>query len=92
MSLKVPDQERLWSDLRQIRQLIETGAPITPEDRLQTGMPVEIRSGPLTGLRGTIQRTASGRRFVVQVDFIQRQRLGRIGRLYAGQGELERLW
>lgn len=72
LSLKVPDQDRLWADLRQIRRLIETGAPITPEDRLQTGMQVEIRSGPLTGLKGTIQRTAAGRRFVVQVDFIQR--------------------
>lgn len=72
MALKVPDQERLWADLRQIHRLIETGAPITPEDRLQAGMKVEIRSGPLQGLRGTVLRTATGRRFVVQVDFIQR--------------------
>jgi len=34
--LKVSDQDRLWNDLRQIHRLIETGAPITPEDRLQS--------------------------------------------------------
>ncbi len=72
MALAVPDQLRLWQDLRQIRQLIESGAPITAEDRLQTGMQVEIRSGPLMGLKGVILRTGSSRRFVVQVDFIQR--------------------
>jgi transcriptional antiterminator RfaH len=71
-SLVVHDQERLWRDLRQVWGLIATGAPITPEDRLAPGVPVEIRSGPLAGLHGTILRTASGRRFVVQVDFIQR--------------------
>lgn len=72
MTLKVTDQARLWHDLSQVRRLIEVGAPITPEDHLQPGAKVEIRNGPLAGLTGTIIRTASGRRFVVQVDFIQR--------------------
>jgi transcription antitermination factor NusG len=35
-------------------------------------MMVEITSGPLAGLRGRILRSASGQRFVVQIDFIQR--------------------
>jgi transcriptional antiterminator RfaH len=69
-SLEVADQTGLWRDLRQICRLIATGAPIAPEERLTPGAPVEIRTGPLAGLRGTILRTASGRRFVVQVDFI----------------------
>src|SRR5262245_52265608 len=30
--LDVPDQPRMWHDLRQIQQLIASGAPITPED------------------------------------------------------------
>lgn len=72
MSLAVPNQANLWHDLRQIHRLIETGAPITAEDKLQAGMQVEIRSGPLMGLKGVILRTGSNRRFVVQVDFIQR--------------------
>jgi transcription antitermination factor NusG len=71
-SLDVPDQGALWRDLRQIHRLIAAGMPITPESQLTSGMTVEITSGPLAGLRGRILRSASGRRFVVQIDFIQR--------------------
>lgn len=71
-ALEVPNQAALWHDLRQIKRLIDTDAPITAEDRLKPGMTVEIRSGPLSGLEGKILRTASGRRFVVAVDFIQK--------------------
>jgi transcription antitermination factor NusG len=71
-ALDVPDQSVLWQDLRQIHRLIAAGVPITPESQLTSGMMVEITSGPLAGLRGRILRGASGRRFVVQVDFIQR--------------------
>jgi len=71
-SLEVTDQEELWGDLRQINRLIASGAPVMPEDQLVPGMMVEIRSGPLAGLKGKILRTASGQRFVVQVNFIQR--------------------
>jgi transcriptional antiterminator RfaH len=71
-TLPVADQTELWDDLRQVSRLIATGAPITPEDRLAPGDLVEIRSGPLAGLRGKILRAATGHRFVVQVNFIQR--------------------
>jgi len=71
-TLRVKDQEELWQDLAQVHRLIALGAPVTPEDRLAPGMEVEMRSGPLEGMRGKILRTASGRRFVVQVNFIQR--------------------
>src|SRR5207247_2892865 len=70
-TLPVGNQATMWADLRQIHQLIASGAPITPEERLTPGVSVEIRSGPLAGLKGKILRTASGRRFVVEVDFIQ---------------------
>lgn len=69
--LDVPDQSRLWDDLRQIRQLIHSGLPITREDRLGPGAQVTICQGPLAGLRGKVVRTASDYRFVVRVDFIQ---------------------
>jgi transcriptional antiterminator RfaH len=70
-TLEVPDQAGLWRDLRQLRRLLEAGAPVTPEQRLAPGMTVEITSGPLAGLKGRILRTSNGRRFVVAVDFIQ---------------------
>jgi len=71
-SLEVTDEEDLWTELRQISWLTASGAPVAPEDRLVPGMMVEIRSGPLAGLKGKILRTGSGQRFVVQVNFIQR--------------------
>jgi transcriptional antiterminator RfaH len=70
-AIEVHDQPGLWGDLRQIDQLIRTGALITPEAQLAPGAPVEITCGPLEGLQGTIVRGASGRRFVVRVNFIQ---------------------
>jgi transcriptional antiterminator RfaH len=70
-SLAVVDQPRLRQDLWQVERLIAAGAPVTPEQRLAPGAAVEIRSGPLAGLRGRVVRGASGRRFVVRVDFIQ---------------------
>ena len=70
--LDVADQDSLWRDLRQVHRLIASGAPVTPEERLAPGSAVEIHSGPLAGLRGVIVRAATGHRFVVQVDFIQR--------------------
>jgi transcription antitermination factor NusG len=71
-SLNVSAQEKLWHDLTQINRMITSGAAIMPEDRLVPGELVEIRSGPLTGLRGKILERASGRRFLVEIDFIQR--------------------
>jgi len=71
-SLEVTDQSMLWVDLAQIHRLIGTGAPITPEERLEPGALVEITSGLLAGLKGRILRAANGHRFVVQVNFIQR--------------------
>jgi hypothetical protein len=70
-SLAVHDQEQLWYDLRQIERLIASGTPVAAEPSLAPGTPVEITTGPLAGLCGTVVRTASGRRFVVSVDFIQ---------------------
>jgi transcription antitermination factor NusG len=70
--LEVPDQNGLWCDLAQIQRLIRSGVPIVPEDRLAPGTLVEIRTGPLAGLRGKIQACASRRRFVVEVNFIHR--------------------
>jgi len=70
-SIPVTDQTELWRDLRQVQRLIATGAPLTAEGRLAPGMEVEIQSGPLAGLRGKILRSATGKRFVVSVNFIQ---------------------
>jgi len=66
----VVDQERLNSELKQVHDLIALGAPLTAVDRLAPGMNVDICQGPMRGLRGRIVNTATGRRFVVSIDFI----------------------
>ena len=68
----IPDQQRFDSDIRQVRTLIACGAPVTAEDKLEPGMEVEIKQGPLRGLTGTILSSVSGRRFVVVVNFLRR--------------------
>lgn len=70
--LAVPAGERLEEDLVRIYRLMECGAPVAPEDRLQPGMPVVLSAGPLAGLEGKIIRRDSQMRFVLEVDFIQR--------------------
>jgi transcriptional antiterminator RfaH len=69
--LKVADQQQIWQDLRQVHRLIASGATLTAQAGLTPGALVEIRSGPLAGLRGRILRTVNGCRFIVQVNFIQ---------------------
>jgi len=71
-ALEVANQERLWVDLKQVHQLISSGVPITPEGRLVPGTPVVIKSGPLSGLHGLIVKSATGNRFIVKIDFIER--------------------
>lgn len=68
--LEVFDQEQFQEDLVRTHRLLASGAPVTPESRLQPGMPAEIISGPLTGCRGKILRCGSGLRFVIEVDFL----------------------
>jgi transcriptional antiterminator RfaH len=69
-AIEVHDQGRLWDDLRQVDRLLGSGVPVATETRLSPGTPVEITTGPLAGLYGTVLKTASGRRFLVRVDFI----------------------
>jgi transcriptional antiterminator RfaH len=69
--LHVPDGTELTQDLRQIRQLIEVGAPLTPEARLEPGSPVQIRSGVLRGLDGVVIKRHNQSRLLVAVHFLQ---------------------
>jgi transcriptional antiterminator RfaH len=70
--LPAEDQSRLRADLRRVHQLITTGAPVTPEDRLEPGDPVAIVKGPFAGLEGTVLRRGKQLRFVVEVHLLRR--------------------
>jgi transcriptional antiterminator RfaH len=70
--LPVPDGATLVHDLRHIRRLIETGAPLTAESRLAPGVPVRIRSGPFLGIEGVVLRREGQTRLLVAVNFLQK--------------------
>ena len=69
--IQVPDGEALKRDLSQIYRLISAKAPITPEARLQPGDRVRIRSGPLAGIEGVLDRRRNSARLIVAVDFLR---------------------
>ena len=70
--LPVHDPERLLADLRRIKLLVDTGAPLTAEDRLQPGTLVRVRSGSFMGLTGKVIRRRGQTRLLVAVDFLQK--------------------
>jgi transcription antitermination factor NusG len=70
--LEVPNGERLAHDLRQVRRLIDSGAPLTPEARIEPGHRVRIRAGSLIGLEGTVVKRRGTARLLVVVEFLQR--------------------
>ncbi len=80
--LAVEDGDQLLFDLRQLRQLIATGAPLTIESRLKPGQQVRVRQGPFAGLEGTVLRRRGESRLLVSINFLQ-QALGRNRGLHA---------
>jgi transcription antitermination factor NusG len=70
-SLAITDQEQIDRELRDIHRLIESGQPLTREERLQTGSLARIVHGPLAGLCGQVVRNKRGQKFVLQVQFLQ---------------------
>jgi transcription antitermination factor NusG len=67
----VADQPKLTRELAQIRRLIASNVPITAEERLESGFPVRVMSGPLKGHEGTIIERRGKRRLLVSVDLLQ---------------------
>lgn len=66
-----PDSAVIARDLRRIRTLIASGAPLTVEARLETGQRVRVKNGSLMGLEGTIVARRGEDRLVVNVEFLQ---------------------
>jgi transcriptional antiterminator RfaH len=70
--LEVPDPVRLVQDLRHLRQLIASKAPLTVESRLAAGDRVRVRKGPFAGIEGTVLHRRGQTRLLVSVNFLQR--------------------
>ena len=71
-AIPVLDQRQLATDLSRVHQLIVAGSAISPEERLQPGAAVVIKSGPLAGLEGKVIRKDKNCRFFVEVKMLQR--------------------
>jgi transcriptional antiterminator RfaH len=69
--LTIDDPDRLVYDLRQLRKLIASDAPLTIESRLVPGDRVRVRYGSLEGLEGTVLARRGRTRLLVAVDFLQ---------------------
>lgn len=54
-----------------LRKVLVNSKEVGPHPYISTGQLVQITSGPLSGLRGTVQRTKSGNRFIVSVEMIK---------------------
>jgi len=69
--LPVRDQQQLFNDLRQVRHLIESNAPLTVERRLMPGRRVRVIAGVLAGLEGTVTARRTASRLFVAVNMLQ---------------------
>ena len=69
--LEVKEPQQLLADLAQLHRLIESGAPLTAEDRLSPGARVRIRTGCLAGIEGVVVRRRSESRLLVSIHFLQ---------------------
>ena len=69
--MPVWDQEELHNDLKQLRSLIELGAPLTIEERLGVGDRVRVKTGRMKGIEGTVITRRRRRRLIVAVTFLQ---------------------
>jgi transcription antitermination factor NusG len=69
--LSVEDADQLVIDLRQVKRLIESNAPLTIERRIAPGQRVRIKQGALMGMEGTVLVRRGETRLLVCVNFLQ---------------------
>lgn len=69
--LPVDGQDQLVHDLQQIAALIESNAPLTPEQRLTSGDRVRVKGGPLMGVEGIVISRRGQTRLLVAVTMLQ---------------------
>ncbi len=69
--LPVNDQQQIRHDLLQLRDVIDSGIPVTLEKRLQAGDRVRVEKGPLKGVEGVVVARRGERRLIVAVNYLQ---------------------
>lgn len=69
-TIGVTDTVQLVEDLSQIHKLVQVGAPLSPEARIDSGDLVRIRSGRFTGFEGRVLRRHQQTLLIVEVRFM----------------------
>ena len=69
--IAIDDPQRLVFDLRQLRRLIASDAPLTVESRLVAGNRVRVKQGPFLGLEGVVLTRRGSTRLLVSINFLQ---------------------
>jgi transcription termination/antitermination protein NusG len=70
--IRVPIQQQLNWELGNLHLAIANKVVLDPYPMLKKGARVEVRSGPLRGLQGTIESHGSASRLVLQVEMLGR--------------------
>jgi len=68
--IEVSDQALLEREIIAIQRVLESGHELDPHPYLHEGMRVEVRSGPLKGVQGVIERKRGKRRLVLQIEVL----------------------
>lgn len=68
--LDVTDPSLLIHDLQQIHNLILTGAAVSPEDRIEAGTRIRVKSGPFKGYEGYVVQRHGKTTLIVDVRFM----------------------
>ena len=68
---RVNDSEQLVRDLRQLRNVIDSGIALTPEAKLNRGDRVRVRTGPFAGYEGNVVRREGKTRLLLSIQFLE---------------------
>ena len=68
--IAVPDPAGLITELTHLQQLLGAGLSVDPYLRLKKGSPCRVRTGPLMGLEGQIDRRKDQTRFIVNITIL----------------------
>lgn len=69
--LRTPDQSQLVRQLQNVRTALAVQDVLDVFPHLEEGRPVMIKSGPLKGVEGVVQRIKGKTRVIINVDMIQ---------------------
>jgi transcription antitermination factor NusG len=59
-------------EIERFQSYVDAGAKMEPHPYLRVGRSVRVRSGPMTGLEGTLVRRKEGARLVVSIEILMR--------------------